>query len=141
MQKISSIIPSSRRVTSVDMKDAHPVRPGVPQFGRPMAIASSSINKSSIAAPVMSEARTAEEQNKMDIVNRVSDGFFMQKQIKAEESLPSLNESPLDLMAFEALAPSLHEADEQLLYQVEQQESEGEIPEFVRPGRYLDVTV
>ena len=34
MDKISSIIPGSARVMSVDMKDANPVRPGTPGFGR-----------------------------------------------------------------------------------------------------------
>lgn len=35
MDKISGILPSSSRVASVDMKEANPVRPGTPSFGRP----------------------------------------------------------------------------------------------------------
>lgn len=33
MEKISGILPSSLRVTSVDIKKTFPVRPGVPSFG------------------------------------------------------------------------------------------------------------
>ena len=35
MEKISSILSSSPRVKAVDIKEAHPIRPGVPTFGRP----------------------------------------------------------------------------------------------------------
>lgn len=40
MQKISGIIPSSARVSNVDMKEAPPVRPGTPGFGRMEGISS-----------------------------------------------------------------------------------------------------
>lgn len=35
MEKLSSILPSSARVKSVDMRDAKPRRPGAPSFGAP----------------------------------------------------------------------------------------------------------
>ncbi len=35
MEKISGILKASNRVTSVDMKEAAPIRPGTPLFGRP----------------------------------------------------------------------------------------------------------
>jgi len=38
MEKISGIIPSSPRVAAVDLKEAAPVRPGTPAFGRPEAV-------------------------------------------------------------------------------------------------------
>lgn len=38
MEKISGIIPSSPRVASVDMREAAPVRPGTPGFGRPEGV-------------------------------------------------------------------------------------------------------
>lgn len=34
MEKLSSILPSSPRVTSVDLDEAPPARPGAPAFGR-----------------------------------------------------------------------------------------------------------
>jgi len=36
MEKLSSILPASPRVQSVDMADAHAVRPGVRSYGRPI---------------------------------------------------------------------------------------------------------
>jgi hypothetical protein len=38
MEKISGIVKASPRLTSVDLKEAAPVRPGVPSFGRPEGI-------------------------------------------------------------------------------------------------------
>lgn len=46
MDKISGIIPSSPRVLAVDLKDAAPVRPGTPSFGRPQGV--SSLNQTTI---------------------------------------------------------------------------------------------
>ncbi len=38
MEKISGIVKTSPRLSSVDLKEAAPVRPGVPAFGRPEGI-------------------------------------------------------------------------------------------------------
>ncbi|MBK9323252.1 MAG: hypothetical protein IPM97_09980 [Bdellovibrionaceae bacterium] len=35
MEKISRILPPSRRVATVDVEQSQPVRPGAPEFGRP----------------------------------------------------------------------------------------------------------
>ena len=35
MEKISRILPPSRRVTATDVESSQPVRPGAPDFGRP----------------------------------------------------------------------------------------------------------
>ncbi len=48
MEKISSILPSNPRVKSVDMEDAHPIRPGVPAFGRPVGTTSSQRNEDKV---------------------------------------------------------------------------------------------
>lgn len=40
MDKISGIIPSSPRVTAVDLRDSAPVRPGTPSFGRREGVSS-----------------------------------------------------------------------------------------------------
>jgi hypothetical protein len=37
MEKISHILPPSRRVVAVDTESSQPVRPGAPNFGRPTA--------------------------------------------------------------------------------------------------------
>lgn len=36
MEKISKILPSSRRFENVDLSNSQPVRPGAPSFGRPV---------------------------------------------------------------------------------------------------------
>ena len=41
MDKISSILPGNRRVKSVDVEDAQPIRPGVTSYGRPVGTTSS----------------------------------------------------------------------------------------------------
>lgn len=41
MEKLSSILPGSPRVKSVDLKNAAPARPGAPLFGRPNGSVSS----------------------------------------------------------------------------------------------------
>lgn len=41
MEKISGILAASPRVKSVDLSEAHPVRPGTPSFGRPVGTTSS----------------------------------------------------------------------------------------------------
>lgn len=40
MEKISGILPSNSRIKSVDMKGAHPQRPGTPNFGQKMGTTS-----------------------------------------------------------------------------------------------------
>lgn len=76
MEKISRILPSNPRVQAVDLKSSAPVRPGTPQFGRPVGISS------------------------------LADAFFMRKMeldnaptpISAREDLPvSLPSSPMEM--------------------------------------------
>lgn len=38
MEKLSSILPSSSRITSVDIDESPPARPGSPSFGRKMGV-------------------------------------------------------------------------------------------------------
>lgn len=51
MEKISGIVPNSARLASVDMRDAAPVRPGTPRFGRPEGISSLAQKQQMPAAP------------------------------------------------------------------------------------------
>lgn len=130
------------------MKDSHPVRPGVPQFGRPIGVSGteSLANKGPLAGfpdtsfPMtpLSQKELA-EQAKVDIVNRVADGFFMQKpalSLKSSDINIETVQSPVG-----GMAPELNSLDEALLMKVDEQEKSGDVPEYVRPGRYLDVSV
>ena len=48
MEKISGILKNSPRVQAADLRDANPVRPGTPSFGRPEGV--SSLAKSALTA-------------------------------------------------------------------------------------------
>ncbi len=96
MQKISGILGPSARVTSVDMKDAPPVRPGMPGFGRPEGVSSLRERKTEVDAMVRApqilqqqfDLRTKEgRQAKM--VADVSNGFFMKNNREATAPQPS----------------------------------------------------
>jgi hypothetical protein len=92
MDKISSIIPSSSRVTSVDMKDSSPIRSGVPAFGR-----SESVNPHE-RAPVDALKSSTEAQKEMsdwrskdtaqaNIAKSVSENFFGKHATEAEPTV------------------------------------------------------
>lgn len=82
MEKISGIIPSSARVTSVDMKESPPVRSGTPTFGRAESVPSARKAKigetASIAAGMNKERldwKSKDMQNAA-VARDLSDRFF-----------------------------------------------------------------
>lgn len=82
MEKISGILPSNSRVTSVDMERSQPVRRGVPAFGRRVVdanpqdkISLSGIDHSSISER-LNTYKPRDVQNR-EIATRVADDFFM----------------------------------------------------------------
>ncbi|MCM2280807.1 MAG: hypothetical protein NDI61_03060 [Bdellovibrionaceae bacterium] len=91
MQKISGILSGSPRVTSVDMKDAQPVRPGTPGFGRPQGVSSlreraegvDALRKARELQDGMLSARSKEAQQ-TDAAAQISEGFFMRNKRDAE---------------------------------------------------------
>ncbi len=89
MDKISGIIPSSNRVTSVDLESASPVRPGTPGFGAPTgrSAAASQMQRSSAAmvnpTSIGVPRWKAKEDQHAEIVTRLSDGFFRKNQTTA----------------------------------------------------------
>ena len=96
MEKISGIVKASPRLTSVDLKEASPVRPGVPSFGRPEGI--SSLNQP--PALGMTAPRSAGIQaEQLDwrgkdaanaaIAAEMSNRFFMRNNIAAEPARPN----------------------------------------------------
>lgn len=93
MDKISGIIPSSRRVNSVDLQNAAPVRPGTPTFGRPVGISTLAPELySSTTAQKAIEAFDAELaprkeplDPKADIVKTMTDNFFMKRTTQAPQ--------------------------------------------------------
>ena len=90
MNKISGILPSTARVTAVDMKSAQPIRPGQPDFGRPVGRSGEAAkitpkvagrNPLATHRDVMS-IRNKEERHKA-IVEEMSNSFFMKNRQSA----------------------------------------------------------
>lgn len=104
MDKISSILPSSARVSSVDMREAAPVRPGAPGFGRPEGASSLREREKEVARAMAAraDATTAQRGNEalqaqMDwrakedrgaaIAKTMSEKFFVDRRKEAEAAL------------------------------------------------------
>lgn len=87
MEKISGILPATARVTTVDLKSGGAARSGAPSFGREVGV--SSIFERRMAketAPVANQIhqeqlniRNTVIDPKAEIVQRMSDNFFMKK--------------------------------------------------------------
>lgn len=91
MDKLSSILPSSPRVKSVDLKSAHPARPGAPRFGRPQGSVSSDRMTLSSAAKDMAfqetlAARNPREEAHSQIAKDVTRKFF---ETRLDETAPT----------------------------------------------------
>ncbi len=94
MQKISSIIPSSDRVSKVDFKESGSVRPGAVSFGRPMGTSALSEDKYMSSIDIGIEGMTPRDRRKFEraqIVNDVSAGFFMHKRLPKPENTYNQN--------------------------------------------------
>ena len=97
MEKLSSILPSNARVKAVDLKDSHPVRPGVPTFGRPEGrntvadrVSISGLSQEQAAADTLLY-RNPKEASRAKIVSDMSKKFFETK-IKEYEKPETLSE-------------------------------------------------
>lgn len=80
MDKISSIIPATKRVTSVDLQNAFPVRSGMPSFGRPQApIGPDRFTRSqaAMALQLQQAQPTPMQEPPVTIVDKIIDDFFM----------------------------------------------------------------
>lgn len=84
MEKISRVVRGNPRVSSTDLKNAAPVRPGVPSFGRPIG-ESTAANPSatSTAARAVALHKEMEEAKKARaegaVVQQMADQFFMNR--------------------------------------------------------------
>ena len=96
MDKISGIIPSSPRLQSVDLRDAAPVRPGTPSFGRPEGVSSlSTANMPKFEVPTTAQRAGGIQMQQMDwrtkdqfkagIAAELSNRFFMKNDQPAEQ--------------------------------------------------------
>lgn len=93
MEKISGILPATSRVSTVDLASSGSVRPGAPDYGRP--IGSSALNKEAVTNHIGKDIRS-------NTINDLSTDFFMNKtkahtEIEHQiDQMPLITESPLD---------------------------------------------
>jgi len=121
------------------MSESHPIRPGIPTFGRIQGVSGEGLGVKASMLYRPSEARHAEDQKRMDIVNRVSGGFFMeQPKVKPK---PIVSSKDLDLSLVDRGDYKMSSADKNMLNSIENQERLGNTPDYVRHGRYLDISV
>ena len=154
MQKLSGILPSSARITSVDMRGSGAARPGSPSYGRP--VGESNLEKNAIVRHAhralkrhreMVDARSQVQVNS-DIVKNLSDGFFKSHAQKATENAV-VNSILADEMAAAGPAPRIDvpesepyvDIDKFMNPSMESNESMTEV-ELDSPGvgRYLNVS-
>lgn len=82
MEKISNILPASPRIKSVDLDEAHPVRPGAPSLGNPVGTTASIRDKvkfSSLAKEAAfkePEHHNSIEEGRAQVVKELSKKFF-----------------------------------------------------------------
>lgn len=94
MEKISGILKASNRVTSVDMKEAAPIRPGTPSFGRPEGTSSLRDRNNAVdgaeaglrAHTTMMHWRAKEGAN-TKAVNEIADRFFRSNESEVMQSI------------------------------------------------------
>lgn len=125
MDKISGIIPSSARLTSVDMRDSSPVRPGTPSFGR--SEGGSALKDSAKGAGLATAQKAVNQQSEIQdwrskdsqqaaLASELSDKFFARNQKMAEpmkDTEPKANMPALRASEFDrASAPSGFKTDE-----------------------------
>ena len=90
MNKISGILPSSARVTSVDLKASGTARPGGPNFGRPVGRSAPARADLSTAQKAMVELDKLERMKpplepQVKIVHDMADKFFMTPKVQSSD--------------------------------------------------------
>lgn len=93
MEKISGIIPANARVTTVDLKNSGVARSGSPSFGREVGVSSviarsNELDLSAKANLIQADQislRSSKRDPRAEIVQRMTDNFFMKKAKQYEE--------------------------------------------------------
>jgi hypothetical protein len=142
MDKISSIVPGSQRVKTVDLSEAPPVRPGTPGFGRRQGVSSldgkDRDGLTTAAKAVMEHKQQMEkrlsESARDKIADEMSAKFFMKKQMAETPTMsgPALSEQ----ISAEIPSESIFGSSPALEPDVDAQ-----APAFERPGEFIDVRV
>lgn len=113
MEKISGIIPSSSRVSSVDMREAAPVRPGTPAFGRAEGV--SSLRDAKVGQTAGRAVKLSQEQldwkskdmKNAATVRELSDRFFKNNDRPAGSAIENVTEGEVNSAPLGAARPSV----------------------------------
>lgn len=116
MEKISRILPPSRRVTAVEPESSQPVRPGAPDFGRPagkrmevqdrVSLSSlareRSVNTTPDTNSSLATYKNSKESARAKVVEDLAEKFFNPRAIakegegtRSEEVLKSIEENKM----------------------------------------------
>jgi hypothetical protein len=112
VDKISRILPPSRRVVSMDAENSQPVRPGAPDFGRPTQrldiqdrVSLSSLANERPSDPVT--YRNPKDSSRAKVVDTLAEKFFNPASIAKEDGEGAQSEEALKHMQdFEAFVPA-----------------------------------
>lgn len=100
MEKISSIVPRSKRVASTDLASASAVRPGAPSFGRPMGTSTSGVkDQLTTAQRAVAEQQRMNDARKQsaltpDLVEDMTNRFFLHRMTVAPAEVPVIGIQP-----------------------------------------------
>lgn len=102
MEKISRVVRGNARVASTDLKNAAPVRPGAPSFGRPVGESTAATPSAGTTAAKavaiqkeMDEAKKTHAQSA--IVQQMADSFFLNRVRREDDKLapPADGKAPI----------------------------------------------
>lgn len=155
MDKISGILPSSQRVSSVDMKNSHPVRPGTPSFGRPegtSTLRGKRVPTTETAMAKHQNLMASREHRQAKMVSDLADQFFLLNKTEAPKDPIrdidvnyNLDRDPVGLPKHSdfsevGTASSSPVENQPKFEEVAAEAAEGIEQEYVPRGTYLDVS-
>jgi len=137
VEKISQIVKGNARVSTVDLKDAAPVRPGAPTFGRPVgestsrrSFAESTAHRAAAIHNELMEKKKAVAQD--ETVNKLAEQFFMTRIRRPETAEVSAPE-------FERVDQSLSAREEEETESPFLTEEEEELSRYLPRGSFVDI--
>jgi hypothetical protein len=104
VEKISGILPASRRITTVDLRGSGSVRAGTPNFGRPQGVSAAAQVASGADVGQVGSQISEQLENQLASIDRISREFFVKPEFPgvgtpegtAEVSEPQVSD-PMDL--------------------------------------------
>ncbi|OFZ13995.1 MAG: hypothetical protein A2Z20_10220 [Bdellovibrionales bacterium RBG_16_40_8] len=122
MEKISGILPPKARITSVDMKGSGAARSGTPSFGREVGMSSverrmlqDTAAKANFAHQDQMSLRSTVKDPKAEIVQRMADNFFMNKNKRIEKEVDLGMDESSDMQIEEPVDIDIDSADDSLV--------------------------